>query len=327
VPAPRKSSRGWLYAGIAALLILILGGVIANKRKQAALSAQTSTASGNLETAPPPSQPPSPTPTIPSTEESKKQPLNSSGASRRETTPKVEVPAKKSPPPVETQPDISGFALQLQVYALAPANVEIQPDDRPSATHLMKAGHKVSAGAEKAFLVRTDNAGALRLNLNGQDLAELGPLGAPRTVRLTARDLNRSAGGNSPERSTGTTPPPPGKGTGGKGPGRPAQASVQIDIPRMAGAVDLLVWMDDQILYEHDRTPNRGVSAVTQQKSVPAGKHSFRVFLGNKGNQKGIEKTTAGGFAAGQSRVLRIEVFYGGPRREVAQIRMNVSLE
>jgi len=327
MPVRQKSSRGWLYVAIAAVIVLIVGGVIANKRKQVAALSQSTAPSNTSEPVPPPplvdksENPPS--------EDVRKKP---SGGSRSDSAGKVEPPAKKaeSKPPAtaEPQPDISGFALRLQIYATAPANVEIQPDDRQTATHLMKAGHEISAGADKAFLLRTDNAGALRLTLNGKDLSELGPLGAPRTVRLSARDLKKPTQRTSSNSSGGEVPPAPrGKAKAGGSSPRPAQATLLIDIPRMAAAVDVTVWMDGQILYEHARQPNRGVSSVSEQKSIPAGNHSFRVFLGNKEKQKGIEKGTSGELNAGQSRILRIEVFYAGPRREGAQTRMNVTLE
>jgi serine/threonine protein kinase len=327
MPVRQKSSRGWLYAAIAALIVLIVGGAIANKRKQTAALSQSTAPSSASEPVPPP--PLVEKPENPPSEEAKKKPA---GGSRSDTAAKVEPPAKKAeskpPPPEETQPDISGFALQLQIYATALSNVEIQPDDRQTATHLMKAGHKISAGADKAFLLRTDNAGALRLTLNGRELAELGPLGAPRTVRLSARDLKKSTQGASVRNSGVEVPPaPPGKGKAGSSSPRPAQATLLIDIPRMAAAVDLTVWMDGQILYEHVRQPNRGASPVSEQKSIPVGNHSFRVFLGNREKQKGIEKMTSGEFTAGKPRVLRIEVFYGGARKENGQVRINVSLE
>jgi serine/threonine protein kinase len=362
-PQPHSSgSRGWLIAAAVLLVVGILWGANVAKKKRdeaaaaAALAAQQEAAAKNhaaveAKAAKPPEVPGQPAP------KPKSEAATEAPAPKVSEKPKVE--KTKEAPREELQPDVSSYALRLQIYAVAPTTVEIQPDDRPGASHLLKAGQKLKAGADKVFLLRTDNAGALKLKMNEQDLADLGPLGAPRTVRLTARDLKPAPGAVTvPAARNAETPAETaakwwqtlgGAATGtdatrantgaakavaaakvlaaDEARGAAQRATVQIDVPNMPNFAAIIVWMDDKPIFQRQGTSDPGFAPLSQQRNVPPGTHTFRVFLGKVALQKGVQKSISGDFAASQARTLRVETRFRGMPHNVANLGFILTLE
>jgi hypothetical protein len=322
---------------IAAAVLLVLGvlwgaGIAKKRREQAAaaasLAAQQETAAKAH-----------------AAEEAHETKKQEAAEQREEKAPKEKVlpepPGKpkvekaKEEPREESQPDVSNYALRLEISAAAPTTVEIQPDDRPAASRLLKVGQKMLVGAYKVFLLRTDNAGALRLKMNDQDLAELGPLGAPRTVRLTARDLKATAGAGTAAASGGAAAPRGGADNRAAKAAaaakilasHAAKATVQIDVPNMPNFAAIIVWMDDKPIFQQKGTAEGGFAPLSEQRNVPPGTHNFRVFLGNPKLRKGIQKSISGDFTAGQARTLRVETRFRGMPHDVSNLGFVLALE
>ena len=327
-PAPRSSSsRYWMIAAAALLILGVLwgAGVVKQKRDEAAataaLAAQREAAAKAHATK--------------EAHETKKQ----EAAERREEKAeklaakekaqlgppsKPNVEKAKEEPREEPQPDISNYALRLEIYAAASTTVEVQPDDRPAASRLLNAGRKMMVGADKVFLVRTDNAGALKLKMNDRDLAGLGPLGAPRTVRLTARDLKAtlsggtdSSGGGAAKSAAPAENPAP----------RGGQATLQIAVANMPKLADIIVWVDDKPIFRQNGTGERGFATISEQRRVAPGNHVFRVYVGSVAIKKGIQKTISGDFAASESKTLRIETRFRGMAHDVSKLGLVLTLK
>jgi hypothetical protein len=240
-----------------------------------------------------------PTPAPPPTVETKAAPPTKHPAPAKE-----EKPAPPLAP--EPQPDISGFVLRLEVSASAPCNVEITTDDNPAQMHSLRAGGTLRAGAGKIFQVRTDNAGALHLKLNDQDMPELGPLGSPRTVRLTARNLTAHQPRQTMEKQGGESAPPR-RGAAGK-------TQVDVEVTNLPKFAEFTVWVDGQVLFERAAMMQGGAESLSRIESIPPGTHTISVFIGNQKAGKGVKHEISGEFSAGQTRTLRVQSHFQGQR-------------
>jgi hypothetical protein len=338
-PQPRSgNSRWWM---IAATVLLVLGvlwgaGIVKKKRDEAAAAAslaaqQEATARAHA---------------AEEARETKKQEAAEQREERadknaaKEKTPpqppsKPKIEKAKEEPREEAQPDVSKYALRLEIYAVAPTTVEIQPDDRPAASRLLKVGHKLLVGADKVFLLRTDNAGALKLKMNDQDIADLGPLGAPRTVRLTARDLRATAGAGTKAGGGSAAAQQSGAGEGAAKAAaaakllapRTGQATLQIAVSNMPNFADIVVWVDEKPIFQKKGTGERGFAPITEQRMVAAGSHTLRVFVGSEAAKKGIQKSVSGDFRASQARTLRIETRFRGMPHDASNLGFILTLE
>jgi len=328
-PQPQGSrARVWLYA-LAVLVVLgvLWGATVAKKKKEqeaAALAASQQQAS------PPPALPavqvpdaatsstaaPTAPVSVPAPAPASAGETNAAAPAKRPAAAKEEKPAP--PPAAEPQPDVSRFALRLEVSASAPCSVEITTDDNPAQMHSLRAGDSLRSGADKIFQVRTDNAGALHLKLNGRDMPELGPLGSPRTVRLTARNLATNQQPQTTEKQGGEASPARGVAT--------AKTQVDVEVTNLPKFADLSVWVDGQLLFQRAGVMEGGADSLSRVESIPPGAHTISVFIGNDKARKGVKKQISGDFSAGQSRTLRVQSHFQG-RRAPGMFLFDLSLD
>ena len=305
-PQPKRSgSKTWLWVVVGVLLAgLLWGGAEKRKRDnaiaemiaaqtqkelQAALSAAATSASSSV------------SPDVPATT----PPLAPAAASTPapDAKPATKHATPVAPPPLP-DPDISGFPLRLEVKATAPAMVEITADDNPVQMRSLAAGGVLHVGATKIFQVRTDNAGALQLKLNDQDMPELGPVGMPRTVRYTAKNLP----------STGSSHRPT------------AQAQIKVEATNIPRFADLTVSVDGQVVYERAGRLQAGAEDISQIEPVAPGAHTVTVSIGNQKAGKTVKHEVTGDFASAQTRTLRITSHFEG-RRAPGMLMFDLSLE
>ena len=327
MPAPepqRSSAKMWLYVlGVLIVLGVLWGAGVAKKKKEQEAAALVA----SQQQPPPPSALPAATPTAEATSSTAAPVVpvpppapageTKAAAPAKHTAP-VKVEKAALPPAPEPQPDISGFALRLEVSASAPCSVEITTDDNPMQMHSLRAGESLKAGAGKIFQVRTDNAGALHLKLNDQDMPELGPMGSPRTVRLTARNLIASQPRKITEKQ-GSESSPPSRGAAGK-------TQVDVEVTNMPKFADLTVWVDGQVLFERAGVLLGGADSLSRIESISPGTHTISVFLGNLKAGKGVKHEISGDFSAGQARLLRVVGHFQG-RREPGMFTFDLSLD
>ena len=326
VPAPepvRSNAKIWIGA-LAAILILAVGAGIWFTKKSSAPDS-IATATPPINAVPSPSATP-PQPTAPAVETPAANPpaaasTSSSSSAMPEPKPtratKSPAAGKTEKPPVpEPMPDISGFPLRLEVAATAPVNVEIISDDSPAQMHSLEAGGLWRAGANKIVQIRTDNAGALHLKLNDQDMPELGPLGSPRTVRYTARNL------------ASAQPPTPGKQGGGTTarPGAARKTQVDVEVTNLPKFADFAVMVDGQLLFERPAAMETGAESLSRIEAISPGTHTISVFVGSRKASKGVKHEVTGEFGAGQTRTLRIQSHFEG-RRAAGMFMFDLSLD
>ena len=244
--------------------------------------------------------------------------------------PKIEKVRESAEPPL---PDVSHYALRLEVDAIASATVEIQPDDRAGVSRLLKAGHKILVGADKVLLLRTDNAGALRLKMNEQELAMLGPLGAPRTTRLTVRDLKSPTVNTASNSVAGGKRVPVANAAEATSPARATRvpqsgpATIQIAVPNMPNFADIIVWVDDKPIFHQKRIGNAGFGRISEQRQVLPGTHTLRVYLGNLDSKTGMQRRISGDFAMNQAKTLRVDTRFRGMPHDASQLGFSLTLE
>jgi serine/threonine protein kinase len=329
-PEPRSSgSRGWIIAAAVLLVLGLLWGASVVKKNRdeaaAALAEQQRIAQAKANE---------------EAHETKKQEAAEQREEKKETAKEVaavETPRKpkvekaKVEPREEPQPDVSNYALRLEISAEAPTTVEIQPDDRPAASRLLQVGHKILVGADKVFLLRTDNAGALKLKMNDRELAALGPLGAPRTVRLTGRDLKAASGSSA---DTGGTAQQPAENAAAKAAAaakiigkRAGAATLIIDAPNLPNFADMIIWVDNKPVFQRKATGESGPSPVWEQRFVTPGTHEFRIYLGTLAVKTGVQRKISGDFTAGEAKTLHVEPRYRGMPHDVTQLGMILSLQ
>jgi len=119
---------------------------------------------------------PSPGRTTPATQPAAVSPAPVSEA-RRESSP--------LPPPTPRP----ATELHLQVFSIEEAWVSVSGDGRPFYEGLMKPGETRVFRASGQIDLRTGNASALVLTLNGETLAPLGNPGEVKSISLTNKDL------------------------------------------------------------------------------------------------------------------------------------------
>jgi len=318
VPAaepPRSSAKIWIGLLAALLLVVLAGGAWMLKqqkdREAAELAARqqpvpapqlptpTQTAAAPAADAKPASNPP---PVTPAPAPSKPVENKPSPAPKPAAAAKVEKPEEK-PPTAEPLPDVSSFPLRLEVSATAPANVEITSDDNPAEMHSLREGGTWRAGANKILQVRTDNAGALHLKLNDQEMPELGPVGSPRTVRYTAKNLA----------STHSTTAQQGGDTSGR-PGASRKTQVDVEVTNLPKFGDFAVMVDGEVLFERPAVMEGGAESLSRIEAIPPGTHTITVFLGNRKAGKGVKHEITGDFSAGQTRTLHVQTHFEGRR-------------
>ena len=327
---PRSSARIWIGVLAALLILALAGGAWMLKQqkdrettelaaRQQPTPAPQPSATTQTQSPPPPEASPATTPpaatpaSVPETAPIKPAEIKPA------PSPKPAAPTKTAKPPTpEPLPDVSGFPLRLEVSASAPANVEITSDDNPAEMHSLRAGENWRAGANKIVQVRTDNAGALHLKLNDQDMPELGPLGSPRTVRYTARNL-ASAQRPSIVQQAGDTPASARSGASQK-------TQLDVEVTNLPKFGDFAVMVDGELLFERPAVMEAGSEPLSRIQAIPAGRHTLTVFLGNRKANKGVKHDITGDFGSGQTRTLRVLTHFEG-RRAPGMFMFDLSLE
>jgi cytoskeletal protein RodZ len=85
--------------------------------------------------------------------------------------------------------------LHLVVRTSAPVHVRVIADGEPVFEGEMEAKREKEFTARAKLEVSADHSGAVRLELNGQPVAQFGSPGRAGSLTLTAKDVKRSAGG------------------------------------------------------------------------------------------------------------------------------------
>lgn len=332
---PRSSAKMWVGV-LAVLLVLALAGsawVLKQQRDREAaeLAARqqpspspTQATPGTTEAAPPADTSPAASqPAAAAGSEAApapSKPPESKPAPAPPPAPKPAAPAKvekaeEKPPVAELLPDVSSFPLRLEVSASAAANVEITSDDNPPEMHSLREGGTWRAGANKILQVRTDNAGALHLKLNDQDMPDLGPTGSPRTVRYTAKNLlsthaaTAQQGGESSATRAGAK-----------------KTQVDVEVANLPKFGDFAVMVDGEVLFERAGVMEGGAESLSRTEAISPGTHTITVFLGNRKAGKGVKHDITGDFGAGQTRTLRVQTHFEG-RRAPGMFMFDLSLE
>jgi cytoskeletal protein RodZ len=92
--------------------------------------------------------------------------------------------------------DSATGALQLKIDATKDAALTITVDGQPAFTGTLAAGQSRNFSAKAALTIDAQDAGAVRLELNGQALAPLGPSGQPGRITLGQPSAPTDAGGH-----------------------------------------------------------------------------------------------------------------------------------
>ncbi len=103
------------------------------------------------------------------------------------------VRARTSNDPARPATAPSGLALAVQ--ATSAARVTVKADGKTLFDGEVKAGEEKTFTAAKAFAISTDDAAAVRLELNGQPVAPMGLAKRPGSITLTAKDAKSSIAG------------------------------------------------------------------------------------------------------------------------------------
>lgn len=328
-PRRQKSVVPLLVFGLLALFAAgaVIKRFLANENRSASLepAAPVAAATPATEAPPAPASEAAPAPAVPA-------PKEETGASSSDSSPKAKelAPASKEtngdlsdaapegsekpapPPPAHPK----AHALQLDVSAVAPANLEIQSDDQPIVTRQMAPGNTLRAAANRAFWLRTDSAGALEMKLNGYDLPKLGPVGSPRSLRITPHELALLQAGEASEMPQGKPNPP----------AEVAHAHLFVEVNHIPHAVNVAIWMDGRLLLERPPTAQAGGGALYDEKDVPPGTHHFRVTVSKPWAGGALEDQASGEFQAGLGRTLRIMLRRAGRLGEGAA-QLSVTLE
>jgi len=323
---PRSSAKMWIGVLAALLIFGLAGGAWMLKQKKDREAAELVARQQQAPSSQPPaaaqphSAPPAdattaiPPPAATPTDTPAAAP--SKPVETKPTPPKPAASAKtEKPPRPEPLPDVSGFPLRLEVYASAPTNVELTSDDNPAEMHSLRAGENWRAGANKILQVRTDNAGALHLKLNDQDMPELGPVGSPRTVRYTARNLAAAHPTTAQQSGEASARPAASKRT-----------QVDVEVTNLPKFGDFAVMVDGQLLFERPGVMEGGAESISRIEAIPPGTHTITVFLGNRKANKGVKHEITGDFSSGQTRTLRVQTHFEG-RRAPGMFMFDLALE
>jgi cytoskeletal protein RodZ len=120
---------------------------------------------------------------------------------RKAHTSSVSPPPSASPSPSSanspsSRPALTEPSLDLSVSASAPAHVRVESDGYVVFDSDMNAGENHHFFAINAFQVSASDSGAVLLEMNGQAIPALGPLGSSGTINLDRSDLRQAPSGN-----------------------------------------------------------------------------------------------------------------------------------
>ena len=185
--APRRAP--WIALGMALLLALAAGGAYGWQWLSARRAELNAAASAVPAKPVPPGLPPL-APALPA------EPV-------RPPEPRPQAPPPAPSPWTALPPEAPGAALpipadelRLTIGAEKQTYLTVITDDRQVFAGTLLAGESRSFSAKGAVTVETQDAGAIRLELNGQVLAPIGPLGQPGKLTLGRRNLRSEPGGH-----------------------------------------------------------------------------------------------------------------------------------
>ena len=165
-PRPRATwANSSVLVGLALLVILGIGLIVINLTVKRTGGTSVAAPKIDVATAPPAAAPV----TAPAVE------------APRPVTPPAPAPPPSNPaaapaPPPAVAKSPAG-AQRLQMKAVEPTWIRVQPDEGRATEELLPAGASREWAAERRFLVTIGNAGGVELTLNGKALAPLGPKG------------------------------------------------------------------------------------------------------------------------------------------------------
>ncbi len=234
--------------------------------------------------------------------------------------------------------------LQLEFTATERAMVVLTPDSAPASSYQMQPGNSVSAKANNEMKLFTDNAGALQWKLNGKPQPPLGTVRTAASLRITAAGVETLWAGNAAlakrlGKALGPLKSMEGR-TAGPDAARVPQGLQQelkahlvrlkIETRGIPSNLDLVVYMDGQLLLRRAAakgTPEAGQQRMEEDRVIPPGGHEFQVRVGRSETRMGLMQSVKGEFAAGQMRVLLIQLAHeSGGRGERIQNRLVVEL-
>ncbi len=241
--------------------------------------------------------------------------------------------------------------LNLEFTATERAMVVLTPDSGPAASYQMQPGNSVTAKATTEMKLFTDNAGGIQWKLNGKSQPPLASGHTAASVRITEAGAEALWSGNSAAmakrlgKNFGLPQRPQVAGAAGTA-GVPDASRMQRGVAQQlkAGVVRLKielriplilevdVLMDGQPLL-HRAAAKEGATEsekprANEERWVLPGKHDFEVIVLRREMRARWTKSVSGEFAAGQPRILRIQLIHGeGARDERVLNRLNVELE
>lgn len=179
-PARKISHPAWMRTAL--VVILFVAGLFAVHSVRTRKTAETTSAL--------PSLPPNSSPTAPAHPRTNPTPVVPAAALSATQLP-LPVPAVNSAPEPSVA-ESNGVDLHLQVFAVEETWVSVSADGQNLYEGLMKPRETRVFRAAQELSVRTGNASALVLTLNGETLAPLGNPGEVKTVTLSRKDLASS---------------------------------------------------------------------------------------------------------------------------------------
>jgi len=221
----------------------------------------------------------------------------------------------------------------------------LTPDAGPAASYQMQPGNSVTAKAEDEMKLFIDNARAIQWKRNGKTQPALGVGRTPASLRITAAGVETLWAGNAALAKRLGKALGPMKSMEGKTAG-PDSANVARGLQQELKAnfvplrietrgiplnVELAIYMDGQMLLRRAATQAAPGQAPPQRmeedRVIPPGGHEFQVRVGRSETRMGLTKSVTGEFAAGQMRVLSIQLAHeSGGRGERIQNRLVVEL-
>jgi cytoskeletal protein RodZ len=178
LPSVAKRRLPWMaLAAILVVLALVVGGWLGRQwisSRQAALNA----AAVSLPAAPAP--PPAPS-----------NVWTASGDSAVDSAASTESPQAIASPWSEPGPGV-----QLKIDAAKDTSLTITADGQPGFSGTLSAGQSRSVSAKATVTVEAQDAGAIRLELNGQALGPIGPSGQPGSITLGQPGASMNEGGH-----------------------------------------------------------------------------------------------------------------------------------
>jgi cytoskeletal protein RodZ len=186
--APRRTP--WIALGMVSLLLALAGAGAYGWRWFSARRAELNAAASAVPAAPVPPGLPPVAPSWPA-----------------EPAPPTQ-PVPRTPPPTPSPwaalpqeapiapPSHPADELRLTVGADKQTYLTVITDDRQVFAGAILAGESRSFSAKSAVTVEAQDAGAIRLELNGQMLAPIGPLGQSGKLTIGRRDLKSEPGGH-----------------------------------------------------------------------------------------------------------------------------------